>query len=227
MKSIINKSIVLGLMLGFFSCTELKEEPIGLLAPESFFKVPADVEAGVLGAYSHITNEQFYGRKLVLSLLLRGDMADIGDRNTPGRRQQVNDFNMDSNNGMITAFWPRAYKIIGAANAAVAGADLVVEPADKIDALRAEAVFLRAWTYYHLVRVFGDIPYIDLPFINNPEDDQGRLPKHLKVMFTKASLRIWNMQRQIYQWNLLAMSKIQSNSRNSCCLPCISLPDNW
>jgi hypothetical protein len=169
MKSIINKSIVLGLMLGFFSCTELKEEPIGLLAPESFFKVPADVEAGVLGAYSHITNEQFYGRKLVLSLLLRGDMADIGDRNTPGRRQQVNDFNMDSNNGMITAFWPRAYKIIGAANAAVAGADLVVEPADKIDALRAEAVFLRAWTYYHLVRVFGDIPYIDF-FINNPEE---------------------------------------------------------
>ena len=54
-----------------------------------------------MGAYGDIASETFYGRKLVLSLQLRSDMCDIGDRNTPGRRQQVNDFNMDSNNGMV------------------------------------------------------------------------------------------------------------------------------
>jgi hypothetical protein len=40
-------------------------------------------------------------------------MADIGDRNTPGRRQQVNDFDMDTNNGMVTAFWPRHTVLLG------------------------------------------------------------------------------------------------------------------
>ncbi|WP_020527845.1 RagB/SusD family nutrient uptake outer membrane protein [Flexithrix dorotheae] len=169
MKKTLYRSILLGLLVTAFSCTDLVEEPVGLLAPEAFFKTPKDVETGVLGTYAHIANEQFYGRKLVLSLLLRGDMADIGDRNTPGRRQQVNDFNMDSNNGMVTAFWPRAYKIIGAANAGIAGAKIVAEPAEEINALEAEARFIRAFTYYHLVRIFGDIPYIDF-FIENPEE---------------------------------------------------------
>ena len=169
MKNLINRTIVLGLLLSVLSCTDLVEEPVGLLAPEAFFKSVKDVETSVLGSYAYIASEQFYGRKLVLSLQLRSDMADIGDRNTPGRRQQVNDFNMDSNNGMITSFWPRAYQIIGAANAGIAGAELVGEPADEISELKAEAMFIRAFTYYHLVRVFGDIPYIDF-FINNPEE---------------------------------------------------------
>ena len=169
MNKIINKTLIFTLIIGMFSCTDLEEEPIGLLAPEAFFKSAADVETAVLGAYAHIANEQYYGRKLVLSLLLRGDMADIGDRNTPGRRQQVNDFDMDSNNGMVTAFWPRSYEIIGAANAGIAGADLVGEPAERISQLRGEARFIRAFAYYHLVRLFGDIPYIE-SFIDNPNE---------------------------------------------------------
>ncbi|MBX2843972.1 MAG: RagB/SusD family nutrient uptake outer membrane protein [Flammeovirgaceae bacterium] len=169
MKKFINRSFVLCLFFGIFSCSDLQEEPIGLLAPEAFFKTATDVETSVLGAYAYIASEQFYGRKLVLSLQLRSDMCDIGDRNTPGRRQQVNDFNMDTNNGMITAFWPRAYQIIGAANAGISGAELVGEPAEQINALKAEAMFIRAFTYYHLVRIFGDIPYIDF-FITDPEE---------------------------------------------------------
>lgn len=168
MNKLINRSLILTLIIGIFSCTDLEEDPVGLLAPEAFFKSAADVETAVLGAYADIAAEAFYGRKLVLSLLLRGDMADIGDRNTPGRRQQVNDFDMDSNNGMVTAFWPRAYMIISAANAGIFGTEIVTEPAERINQLKAEAMFVRAFTYYHLVRVFGDIPYID-SFIDDPD----------------------------------------------------------
>lgn len=169
MKNIINKSIVLVLVMTIFSCTDLTEEPVGLLAPEAFFKTASDVETGVMGAYGDIASETFYGRKLVLSLQLRSDMCDIGDRNTPGRRQQVNDFNMDSNNGMVTAFWPKAYRIIGTANAAISGAELVGYDDPKVRQFQAEATFVRAFVYYHLVRLFGDIPYIDFA-ISNPDD---------------------------------------------------------
>lgn len=173
MKKLIYRSLVIAVVLGALSCSDLEEEPIGLLAPEAFFKSTADVETSVLGAYAYIASEQFYGRKLVLSLQLRSDMCDIGDRNTPGRRQQVNDFSMDSNNGMITSFWPRAYQIIGAANAGIEGARIVAEQEGasnpELEALKAEAVFIRAFVYYHLVRVFGEIPYIDF-FISNPEE---------------------------------------------------------
>jgi hypothetical protein len=172
MKNIINRIIVAGLILSVFSCTDLAEEPVGLLAPEAFFKTASDVETAVMGTYADIASETYYGRKLVLSLQLRSDMCDIGDRNTPARRQQVNDFNMDSNNGMITAFWPKSYRIIGTANAAIAGADLIIDGGStdpKVLQFKAEATFVRAFAYYHLVRIFGDIPYIDFA-ITNPDD---------------------------------------------------------
>lgn len=155
------------IMLGMVGCSDLEEEPVGLLAPESFFKSAADVETSLRGAYGLIASEEYYGRKLVLTLQLRGDMCDIGDRNTPARRQQVNDFNMDGNNGMVTALWPRSYQIISAANATVKGAELIGMEDAKVKGLVAEARFVRAFTYYHLVRLFGDIPYIDY-FIDDP-----------------------------------------------------------
>ena len=160
------------------ACTELEEEPIGLLSPATFFQSVRDVETAVLGGYGIIASESFYGRKLTTSLALRGDMGDIGNRGTPARRQEVNDFMMDSNNGMITEFWPQMYEVIGAANAAIFGAEslrgteLSPEEETTINALEGEARFIRAFTYYHLVRLFGDVPYIDY-YIDDPEEIDG------------------------------------------------------
>ena len=160
------------------ACTELKEEPVGLLAPESFFRTIRDVETAVLGGYGIIASEPYYGRKLTASLALRGDMGDIGNEGTPARRIEVNDFVMDSKNGMISEFWPRMYEAIGAANAAIFGAGIIratelsPEEIEELDALEAEARFQRAFTYYHLVRVFGDIPYVD-DYFDDPEEITG------------------------------------------------------
>ena len=164
MKKIIYK--VLFVLLAFFlaTCTDLEEEPVGVLAPEGFFKSAKDVETAIFGTYGLIASEGMYGRKLVLTLQLRGDMCDIGDRGTPARRQQVNDFDMDALNGMITAFWPRMYQVIASANSAIAGAEGLGLSEEIANPLIAEARFVRAFTYYHLVRIFGDIPYIDFFF---------------------------------------------------------------
>jgi starch-binding outer membrane protein, SusD/RagB family len=167
MKTIYKYSILLFLMFAAFSCTDLEEEPVGLLAPESMFKTTNDVETAIMGAYGRIASESYFGRKLVLTLQLRSDMSDIGDRGTPSRRQDANDFNMDPENGMVSAFWPRSYEIISAVNAAIDGASRVDASEAKINPLIAEARFVRAFAYYHLVRLFGDIPYID-EFISDP-----------------------------------------------------------
>lgn len=167
MKNIKLFSLLLILFTAVISCTELEEEPIGLLAPEAMFKTPTDVETAVLGCYGRIASESYYGRKLTLALQLRSDMCDIGDRGTPSRRQNINDFTADPNNGMLTAFWPRSYEIISAANAALDGADRVEGDENELNALRGEARFVRGFVYYHLVRLFGEIPYIDF-FVSDP-----------------------------------------------------------
>ena len=168
MKNIINKTLVLTLLALSFSCADLEEKPVGLLAPESLFNTSRDVEVAIFGAYGWIATERLYGRQFVSALMLRGDMVDIGDRGTPAERQQVNDFNMDDNNAMVRTFWPVWYQVVSAANAAIAGAESLGLSENEINPLIAEARFIRAFSYYHLVRTFGDIPYIDY-FINDPE----------------------------------------------------------
>jgi hypothetical protein len=159
------------------ACTDLEEEPVAILAPESVFKTTRDVETAVLGAYGRFAAEDAWGRKMHLPIMLRGDMIDIGDQGTPARRIQVNNFDMDANNGMVTAFWPAAYETISAANAAIAGAAVVGEPVERIAELEAEGRFIRSMVYFHLVRLFGDIPYIT-EFITDPASvvDLGKTP---------------------------------------------------
>lgn len=167
MKKILNKSLLLAGLGVLLSCADLEERPVGLLAPESLFKSTRDVETAIFGAYGWIATERLYGRQFVTAIMLRSDMVDIGDRGTPAERQQVNDFNMDDNNNMVRQFWPVWYQVISAANAAISGAESLGLPESEVNPLIAEARFVRAFSYYHLVRVFGDIPYIDF-FITDP-----------------------------------------------------------
>lgn len=168
MKYIINKSYLLAIFCVLLSCADLEEKPVGLLAPETMFNSSRDVETAIFGAYGWIATERLYGRQFVTALMLRSDMVDIGDRGTPAERQQVNDFNMDDNNGMVNQFWPTWFQVISAANAAISGAESIdLEDSEK-NRLIAEARFIRAFSYFHLVQVFGDIPYIDF-YISDPE----------------------------------------------------------
>lgn len=149
-------------VLGYFSCTDLTEDPKGLMAPEGFFKTPADVEAAINGAYAEWVTVEIE-KSFLLGLMLRSDMVDIGDRNTLGDRVAINDFSMDANNSLIRDGWERIYQSISAANTAIKAAR-EIEAADEIkNELEAKARFIRAYSYYHLVRSFGDVPYMDAP----------------------------------------------------------------
>ena len=159
---------ILFIIAAMVGCTDLEEDPVGVLAPQGFFKSESDVEAAIFGAYGRIASERLYGRKLSLSLQLLSDMCDIGDRGTPSRRQQINDFNSDANNGMTSNIWPYSYSVISACNAAIEGANIIDTDEATRNTLIAEARFTRAWMYYHLVRLYGDIPYVG-EFVNDPE----------------------------------------------------------
>lgn len=174
-------SVIFSLGLLFtFSCDDLAEEPVGLLSPEGFFKTPQDVQIGLNGGYSALEHEAFWGRKLFLALMLRSDMVTIGDQTTTALRIEVDQLNMSSDNGMVGAFWPKGYEALAAINYALEGAKSVDAPEAELNAVVAEGRFLRAFIHYHFVRLFGEIPYIDVAFSDpnlaytlpqNPVDD--------------------------------------------------------
>ena len=157
----IYKLLLLLVGLSIMGCSDLEEEPVGILSAEGFFETPANIQTAVDGSLTHAINEKFWGRKLSIALMLRSDMVSLASNET--RRVEMNEFTTLASNGMISEFWPRTYQGIAAANAAIAGADDV----DAEDAIKnpitAQAYFARAFYYFHLVRLFGDVPYIDSP----------------------------------------------------------------
>lgn len=167
MKNIRIKMLLLILLIGAMSCTNLDEEPVGLLAPEGFFKTKQDVQTAIFGVNGALAHESLYGRAYVCNLLLRDDMCDIGNRSTATYRIQVNDFGVNSTNQWMSQVWQQFYIAISCANTAEAGAISLGLPDDEINPLIGEARFLRAFCYFNLVRMFGDLPYIDYP-VSNP-----------------------------------------------------------
>ncbi|QDO93634.1 RagB/SusD family nutrient uptake outer membrane protein [Formosa sediminum] len=147
--------------ISIVGCSDLEEEPVGLLSPEGFFQTTSDIQTAVNGALTHAINEQFWGRKLSIALMLRSDMVSLASNET--RRVEMEEFSTLASNGMISEFWPRTYQGIAAANQAIAGAEDVDVDESIKNPVTAQAYFARAFYYFHLVRLFGAVPYISEP----------------------------------------------------------------
>ncbi len=163
MKNYISLFALLTLFL-LVGCSDLEEEPVGILSPDGLFQTPEDLQLAINGAIGVMASETHWGRKASLPIMLRGDMVSIGDQGTPQRRKDVDAFQMADDNGMITVFWGTTYQIIAACNEAIVGAEgLSGFSEERVNTVKAQAHFLRAWAYYLLVRLYGEIPYIDRP----------------------------------------------------------------
>ncbi|MFH0756851.1 MAG: RagB/SusD family nutrient uptake outer membrane protein [Bacteroidota bacterium] len=159
MKKIL-KLYVLSLMLVFTSsCADLQEDPIGLLAPEGYFKSAEDVQAAINGCYGSMASSLYYGSGYVLALQIGSDMVDIGLDFASGYAD-YNRFTVVPTNPYAINIWQVCYGVIMIANTALYGVTQIDEKQDVKDQLEAEARFIRAVVYYDLVRAYGEVPYL-------------------------------------------------------------------
>ena len=171
------KHILLLIGLSVFGCSDLEEDPVSQLSPDGLFNSVERIETATNAAFGNMTHEDFWGRKMSLAIMLRSDMVAIGDPTTARRRIDHDDFNVLADNGMIPDNWRRSYQAIAAANQAIAGAELV-DVADEVkNPITARAYFARAFMYFHLVRQFGEIPYLDKPIEDLEQaSNTGKMP---------------------------------------------------
>lgn len=80
-----------------------------------------------------------------------GDQADIG---------LINNFNFSSTNGNLEDEWPLLYEGITRCNIVLAKIPPIEMDADLKARILAEAKFLRAWYYFTLVDIFGEVPIV-------------------------------------------------------------------
>lgn len=78
-----------------------------------------------------------------------GDQADIN---------AINDFSASSDNGVLSTYWQASYETIARANNAINNISKMNFDASLKARLIGEAKFLRAYSYFNLVNIFGRVP---------------------------------------------------------------------
>tara|TARA_R110002051_G_scaffold325001_1_gene425173 strand:+ start:49175 stop:50617 length:1443 start_codon:yes stop_codon:yes gene_type:complete len=155
------KILVLLFSLGFFmSCDdELNDlQPFVEGNPETFFNSVSAFQNGVDGAYRQLWN--YYSST---GSGLQG-IPDILSDNViiaqTGRRSNQDFYNyryVAGTGGAIDLYWSEAYEAVNVANLVIAQIDNLGDGADK-DNILGQALAIRAWAHFDLVRVYGKIP---------------------------------------------------------------------
>lgn len=155
--------------LSLVGCSDLEEDARSQLEPDERILDLQTVETTVAGAYGHLSARAFMSRALGLTVMLRSDMVDIGNPTTSPVRIEHDQFTVSASNPLILdqanperSFWPRLYQIVRGANETLKELEVLEEQdAGVKEEIAGRARFIRAFAYYHLVRLFGDIPYLD------------------------------------------------------------------
>ncbi len=162
MKKLLLSVLAIASILSLNSCGEefVDNSKIGSINSENFFEDSENAKSAIVGLYDLM---QFtYGQdwhSAFLVKLLPGDDANAAGGNS-GDQQQLQDIDdytaVSTANPSIANVWANFYKTIGLANLIV---DKVGEGnLSNKEAILAEAKFFRAWSYFELTTMFGDIP---------------------------------------------------------------------
>jgi len=150
------------------SCSDyLNPLPDSAVAVESFFQTDDDVLAGVIGIYDAIqgvneNTETNIGRAnrgvQFLHLLTEHRTDNTRNATLEGSKSDFHRYSVNANNVESEDFWQSMYQVIFRANNVLNYIDVADESNQA--SYTAEAKFLRAYAYFHLVRMFGDVPLV-------------------------------------------------------------------
>jgi hypothetical protein len=152
-------AVVLSLAL-FAGCIKhpLDQNPTGVYTTDNFWRNQSDVIAGVLGIYNVLFTEDWIGHDLYAYDDQSDDISVDGDH--PDFKA-IERFNIDPTLQLIYITWPFAYEQIARANNAIIYIPKVPVMDSSIRARSlGEAYFLRAYAYYILSNIYGDVPLI-------------------------------------------------------------------
>ncbi|MCR9066218.1 MAG: RagB/SusD family nutrient uptake outer membrane protein [Cytophagales bacterium] len=173
-------SITLLLVFFLSSCEKdfLDKNPLDSVASQGFWKTKADVETGLAGVYSRL-QDNFLGYERIYFEGLTDNAYSVINFN------QRNIFEMTLGNvspttgGAISNMYSSPYKAITSCNVFLENVDKAKDnvSATQLDIYKAEVRFIRALSYFDLVRLFGEVPLYKKYFTTI---DEGRIAKSSK-----------------------------------------------
>ncbi|TCD23452.1 RagB/SusD family nutrient uptake outer membrane protein [Pedobacter psychrodurus] len=159
-KNIFYKTLITITVLTASSCkkfVELGAPPTQVLFEDSF-KTDAAAQSVVMGLYS-FSSQATNG--LITSLTFYSGVSsdELQYNSSDALVQEFANNSIANTNGTANTIWGTTYQLIKNANNAISGlsASTTLTPSVK-NQLLGEAKFMRAYAYFHLVNLYGDVP---------------------------------------------------------------------
>ncbi|ASU35517.1 RagB/SusD family nutrient uptake outer membrane protein [Mucilaginibacter xinganensis] len=164
MKNIKFKLLCLAALFVLGSCKKdfLQQNDPDANAIGNSFKTENDVLLAVNGCYSLLRSGNTIGESSDLWTDQRSDDTGTNDnQSNAGEPFGFNNFSLIPTNSYLYTHWLAMYAVISNCNIVLSNIDKVsfANPATK-QKYKAEAEFIRALIYFHLVREWGDVPLV-------------------------------------------------------------------
>ncbi|MBQ9548564.1 MAG: RagB/SusD family nutrient uptake outer membrane protein [Bacteroidales bacterium] len=144
---------LLALSACHFLDVEMKDNtPVG-----DFYRTQAEMESALRGVYAVMSEQQLYGDVLLCRM---GLTADLGYENYTSDRGTVGYYQVRASDYKVKNYWLTLYKGIARANQILDYIDKPRMSDEDRNAIKGEALFLRAWYHYLLAVRFGAIPLV-------------------------------------------------------------------
>lgn len=174
MKKIFNILALSALTLFATSCEDWLDMPSESKADtSSIFQTLGRAEMTVVGAYTYLHTQE-----LGYQLLMGTDESVSTESNS---KYNVSNFDYTNLSGMLSKTYITMYKAIDFANICIKNLPQVpmASEADqkKLNGLLGEALAIRAYAYWNIVRFYGDVPYSDIPTLDKTEFASSRVSR--------------------------------------------------
>lgn len=198
MKYIYKTTIsILALVFTLTSCNDfLEEDADGLLTPQSFFQNEDEANIALNGVVARMADNDVSGQGMIRQQTMGTDVCVSGRFALAGGWLHSL-YQLTTDNGAVFNMWSDLYAGIRDANLIIASvADSSLSDEAK-GAVIGQALFYRAYFYYRLTTMWGDVPYwrdavnideVSLLGVTSADVIQGEIIEDLNQVISSGSL---------------------------------------
>lgn len=160
---------ILFFLLAVLACSEdfLEPQPTSAISEEGYFQTDEELESGLLNMYDGIQGTNDRDRTSNHSIQYEFYIAEMRSDNTRAKgnvesdadQAQFVNYSVRATNGIVADYYRSMYNIIYRANVVLDNLEVASEANQA--KFEGEAKFVRAYAYFNLVRLFGDVPLVD------------------------------------------------------------------
>ncbi|MEI6137622.1 MAG: RagB/SusD family nutrient uptake outer membrane protein [Mariniphaga sp.] len=151
------------LLLAFGACKDfLSLQPNYQINEVNYYKTQKDFETALIGNYSEL--QTLHNGNVLYLGELTTDNADIQWSSPDVAEMECDEMNLTSTNTFVYNVWKSCFVTIARCNNILSRIDDVAMTDALKSQYKGESKFLRAYCYFYLVRLFGDVPIVEQSF---------------------------------------------------------------